>query len=290
MGGCFSWTIEWLQLWTVSRYGNLTDLAANSAGTIIGATMGYAAVRGKWFPEGLSQTRATSQWRLPAHGLLFLVVWLLWQTFPMFPVLSLIRLTQIFALMTPWSWRTFVESMLGFATLRLVLGRSPWLWIAIIVVPAQAFLLDRYLSLSILSGAALGGAVAELAGQGARSRLGLILPVWLVFEELRPFSFTQERHTFSWAPFGTWYEGSATSYYPVIFGKLFLYIAVVWGLRERSVGWLWAVFLPGLILAGGEWAQQFIPSRTPESTDVVLLLAGAVLLGLCEKGRREGQS
>jgi VanZ family protein len=53
---------------------------------------------------------------------------------------------------------------------------------------------------------------------------------------------------------------------------------------ERSAGarWIWALAAPGTILFAGELAQRYLPGRTPELTDLVLLTAGAVLLNLAE--------
>ena len=39
---------------------------------------------------------------------------------------------------------------------------------------------------------------------------------------------------------------------------------------------------PGVILFAGELAQCYLPGRTPEITDVILLAAGAVLLKVAE--------
>jgi VanZ family protein len=42
------------------------------------------------------------------------------------------------------------------------------------------------------------------------------------------------------------------------------------------------VLVPGAILFGSELAQRYLPGRTPEITDVVMLGAGAVLIHLAE--------
>jgi VanZ family protein len=279
-GSGLSWGIEWLQLWSVSRYGNLTDLTFNVAGTLAGASAAFVATRWHWFPHGLTPGGTTSRWRLTSVGVLFLAVWMSWQMFPFIPALSLGRLTDFVTLLAPWSWRGFVEALAGFGVLRFAAGRSPWLWFALAAVPAQAFLLDRAFAGSTLCGAGLGWAVAELAGAAGIRWMAIGLPTWLLFEELRPFSFTRDANPYHWAPFETWYEVSGETYYPVIFGKLFLDLAVIWVLRKRNGSWVWSAGVPGAILAGGEWMQQHIPGRTPESTDLVLLVAAAVLLTL----------
>ena len=106
-----------------------------------------------------------------------------------------------------------------------------------------------------------------------------LLVAWLVFEELRPFHFHGPPQAFGWLPFISWFAGASESYYGVIFGKLFFYTGIVWILRESTLRWLWAVAIPAFILAAGEAAQRYLPGRTPESTDLVLLAAGAFLLG-----------
>ena len=103
---------------------------------------------------------------------------------------------------------------------------------------------------------------------------------WLAFEELRPFHFHGSPQAFGWLPFIGWFAGASESYYGVIFGKLFFYTAIVWILRESKLRWSWAVAIPAFILAAGETAQRYLPGRTPESTDLALLAAGAFLL-LC---------
>ena len=105
-----------------------------------------------------------------------------------------------------------------------------------------------------------------------------ILLAWLAFEELRPFHFHESPQAFGWLPFISWFAGASESYYGVIFGKLFFYTGIVWILREYTMRWLWAVAIPAFILAAGESVQRYLPGRTPESTDLVLLAAGAFLL------------
>ncbi len=275
--GCgLSWTVEWLQLWTPTRYGNLTDLTSNSLGTVLGAGAAFAASR--W----LRGTGDLSAWAMTPRAWLFFAVWIFWQTFPFVPRIVLRSLTDLPSLLAPWSWHVSAETLLGSLVLSLVLGRSPWMLIAFAALPAQAFLLSRSLSPPALCGAIGGWWVARLETLRCRQWLGLVLPVWLLFEELRPFSLAEHPHAFGWAPFVSWYEVASIEYYPTIFGKLFLYLGVIWSLRERGVSRLWAVGIPALILACGEWAQQYLEGRTPESTDLVLLVAGAVLLELTE--------
>lgn len=279
--GCsLSGAIEWVQLWSTQRYGTYTDLLANSAGTLAGATAAHLAARWGWF-ERWNDPKRDSRWRIrPGTEPLF-GFWMLWQMFPFIPWISLPRLTGLANLTAPWSWLTMAECLAGFALLRLAMGRTYWLWAAFAALPAQAMLIDRALSPAALAGAALGWVLAE-RGLWEKIRPEVWLPAWLVFEELRPFRLAP-KHAFAWIPFSTWYEASSGNYYAVVFGKLFLYTAVVWSLRRQGSGWMKAVGIPALIAAIGEWAQQYLAGRTPESTEVLLVLAAAVLLAMFEE-------
>jgi VanZ family protein len=109
-----------------------------------------------------------------------------------------------------------------------------------------------------------------------------LLLIWLALEELRPFQFRTPAQPFSWLPFESWFVGALESYYGTFFGKLFFYAAILWVERSAGMRWIWALAAPGAILFAGELAQRYLPGRTPEITDVVLLLAGAVMLYLVE--------
>src|SRR6185503_16697295 len=106
---------------------------------------------------------------------------------------------------------------------------------------------------------------------------------FLAVEELRPFHLAAQSRAFIWAPFHSWFDASPEASYSIYFSKTFLYASVAWALRRGGLGWTSAVLIPALILAGCEWAQRYLEGRTPETTDLVLLAAGAALLKLCEK-------
>jgi hypothetical protein len=113
------------------------------------------------------------------------------------------------------------------------------------------------------------------------------LVAWLAVEEFRPFRFAAApRNTFTWAPFQSWFDSGPEANYPIYFSKAFLYTSVVWALRRCGLGWTAAVLVPAVILMAGESAQRFIDGRTPETTDLLLLAAGALLLSLCERRTR----
>lgn len=291
LAGCgLSFLIESLQLRALYRHGTWNDFTTNSLGTIAGATAAYVVARSQGRSRRLAKStarKAISLWSLQPTQTMFLILWILWQAFPFIPAIALSRLTQP---TVTWSWRTGAEVFLGFTALRAVVGNSPWLLIACAILPAQAFLVDRSLSVTALIGALLGYFAARLVDSRMPAALAFALPVWLAYEEFRPFQFVREPQPFTWAPFDSWFAVVAdSSYYPIIFWKLYIYTATVWSLRASGWRWLFAVGLPALILSSGEWAQVYLPGRTPETTDVVVLGIGAVLLAICSGKKRTAE-
>jgi len=112
--------------------------------------------------------------------------------------------------------------------------------------------------------------------------IAVVLLAWLAIGELQPYQFVTPPQPFLWLPFESWFTGAADSYYGILFWKLFFFTAILWMERRARIGWIWALAAPGLILALGEFAQCYLPGRTPETTDLVLLAIGAVLLNLAE--------
>jgi VanZ family protein len=216
-GTLVSFGVELAQLSIPSRSGNLTDLACNSAGTLLGIAVAIVATS----PPVASRLRVQ---RLPS--VLLFGLWAIWQAFLFLPRYGpAIDISHV---------------IVGLAVLALVFARS-----------------------------------------NIRAATPLLL-IWLAVEELRPFQFRGPPQPFWWLPFESWFVGAADSYYGSFFGKLFFYTAILYVERRSGMRWIWALAAPAAILAAGEFAQTYLPGRTPEITDVVLLAAGAVLLRVAE--------
>ncbi len=268
---CLSFSIEWLQMWTPSRYSTYNDWLTNSLGALVGALLAW------WNPWERASTlgRWAEVWRLSPRGTLFCTLWLLWFAFPFVPRIAIDAVYQQLTQPEPWAWGSFLSTGLAMASLRILLGPSPWLGVALAAVAAQPLLVDRTLSYAWVAGAAAGWSLAARIKASPRV-MGWLLLAWLVNEQFRPWTPSNSVTGFSWIPFATWYD-SSSHYYPVIFGKLYLYSTTPWMLRVAGVAWKWSVALPLLILLTGEWAQRYLPGRTPELSDPVLLLAGLAL-------------
>ena len=160
---------------------------------------------------------------------------------------------------------------------------------------ASAFLLPRNWSIIDVTHEMVGLLVLAVLAARRRIRsttaftlLSIVLLIWLSVEELRPFHFRAAAQPFWWLPFESWFVGAPDSYYATFFRKLFLYTAILWVERRAGMRWIWALAAPGAILFAGELAQRYLPGRTPEVTDVVLLAAGAMLLHLADPSEALG--
>ena len=219
-GTLVSFAVELAQLSIPTRFGNLTDLVSNSAGTLLGIAVVILATS----PPVASRLRV-----LYSPSVLLVGLWAVWQAFLFLP---------------------------------------------------------RYGPAIDISHVIVGLAVLALALVPWKIRAATpVLLIWLAVEELRPFQFRSPPQPFWWLPFQSWFVGAADSYYGTFFGKLFLYTAILCVERKSGMRWIWALVAPGAILAAGEFAQTYLPGRTPESTDLFLLAAGAMLLYLTEPSR-----
>lgn len=281
---CFliSLCIEVAQLFTLSRYGNLRDLAANTMGGALGASAAYMFLDPR-LARRIAPLLVTTPWKISAPAWLLLSLWMLWQTFPFVPYLSLYGVARsVYRLVRlEWPWNDAGRYLIAFHALAAATGvRSRWLWLAFLAVPGQLFFVNHALSVPAVAGAVAGWLAARAAPAAKLSAAALT--GWLVWEEFRPFRFTAEPRAFGWLPMGSLYE-TADADASIYFMKTFLYTAAVWALRRNGFGWKISLTVPAAILGAGEWAQRYIEGRTPETTDFLLLAAGAVLLKLCER-------
>jgi len=220
VGTLVSFTVEWTQLFIPIRVGNLTDLACNSVGTLVGVAVAFVAT---------SRPIASRARAVYSPGILLLGLWMAWQAFLFLP------------------------------------QYGPAIDVSHEIV--------GLLILALL-----------FTGRKIRATAPLML-IWLIVEELRPFQFRGPPQLFWWLPFESWFVGSFDAYYGILFGKLFLYTGILWVERKSGIRWIWALLAPLAILFAGELAQRYLPGRTPETTDLFLLIAGAVLLYLTEPSR-----
>jgi hypothetical protein len=187
---------------------------------------------------------------------------------------------------------TFVPSelALGFVALFVlaqVVEGGGWQIVALAALPAQAMIAGRMLSPGQILAAMAGLVIGRLARKRvAPSVVASLMLTWLLWEELRPFHFGPPQ-PFIWLPFAGLMTGEPDAYGGMILLKLFLYGAILWSMRTARASWAVAIAAPALLLAVGESTQRFLPGRTPETSDFVLLIAAALFLGAAEHSTRK---
>jgi VanZ family protein len=269
LGFGLSFAVEWTQRFTFLRVGNLDDLTSNTLGTVLGAITALA-------------------WRkLPrtdyGGGIVLAALWLVWNGFLMLPEFSRHALPREGSSV---AWFSSMNAFAGFFALSIALTPR-WVLLAILALAPVPALIGHPLALvERLLAVVAALALARLIPPRDARWLGLVFLLWLAFQEFEPFRFTAS-NDFQWLPFETLFYSDTAVYYPVVFEKAFFYTAIVWimrfqGASHQQGGWIWAVAMPGVVLAAGEAAQCWLPDRTPELTDLVLMSGGAFLLWLAE--------
>ena len=285
LGGALSLTMEVLQFYVPGRMPSLIDVVTNSAGTAIGVFVALIV----WPELGIDLGARGVKASAPA---LVLLSWAAYQLYPLFPALRISRLVAELGSLArsapvwPASAVEIWSAAAGWFAVALaaeaVFGRVRlwWLIAAMAVLPARLFLAGRHLTLDECLGAALGLLLWILLRH--RRHAGVVaIASAIVLRELAPFHFAAASAPFSWVPFGATLEALRQPAALTFLGKAFEYGAAVWLLRQAGMRY-WgagAAVAAGLVLM--EFAQRFLPGRTPEITDSVLaLLMTFALAGL----------
>ena len=267
-GFMLSFGIEEAQRYIPSRAADYNDLVANSLGTALGAIAAYVWQRAhrRWIPPALVR-------RFAPQGLVLASLWLAWNGFLL---LQLVGRRPLPSGDSPLGWMPAVNEVLGVAIIAIALrpSASPF------SNPAQ--------NAPSAAGLLQPDHVRRAGRFALKNTLAPVLLLWLAVQELIPFQWGV-RQDFSWLPFEGLFYVRPEIYYPILFGKLFFYTVVVWAMRFRGAAWFWSISIPLAMLAGGEWAQTYIPDRTPETTDLVLAAGGAFLLWMAAPGLSQTQ-
>jgi VanZ family protein len=285
LGLVLSSAIEMIQLFDDSRMCSLSDVASNVAGTAIGIAAG--ALYRRAFERLLSQHPASSLLR-PTGGLLLLCCWLGYQVFPLFPswgrtnlirrIASLehaaISPSDTLVVFAEWiAVACLVESIFKTKT-------SGWMAVLLLLVPARWLIAGRTLAWADIAGA-LGAFAVWLCTprRVLRRAAPVLLAGAVIVAELAPFHF-QGARSFNWVPFRGYFRSDWQDGFVVLFRKSFWYGSVIWLWRAAGFRLAWTTAIAAATLFLLERIQVYLPGRTPEITDSVLVVLMGVLLFL----------
>lgn len=279
-GFVLSASIEMLQLLVPGRRCGAIDLLNNTIGTaggVIAATLFEAVVGRKWM-DGHSR-RAVDR-----SALALLLIWVGSLLFPLFPVmwLAVFRGKLVSISQAPlFEFGTFVAALASWYAaglmLRSVVSDRFWLWASVALIPAQFFIMSRVPSLSALVGA-IAGVVLFVTLK--RRPVGWIFLALMVLRGLSPFRVGAP-HSFSLVPFGGFLSMDWQTGIRVLLEKFWNMGAAVWIFRAERMPLDRAIVIVTVVAALIEVGQMFLPGRTAEITDPMLVvLAGLAIRAL----------
>ncbi len=289
-GMLLSTSMELLQFYVPGRETSLADVCSNTIGSILGAGAGLL-LHQRFGAHILKPLR-----RHQSSGLI-LVCWLGYRLFPYAPVIDLhkywhaIRPLLVAPELPPLNLYRHTVIWLVLALVLDELFDTAWKYI---VFPLSVALLlcSRIVIVdAILSPAeALGAAIAVLCWFGFLARLPVrksvlfvLFVILVIVQALEPFHFSSSARPFTWVPFQGFLHGSIALNAQSFLEKTFLYGSLVW-LAVRA-GWRWktAVSVCGALVFALHLFQVYIPGRSAEITDVIILLMMSGVIRLLDR-------
>lgn len=276
LAGCaLSACIEMAQFYDPGRLGELTDVLTNTAGTIAGVVIALCLKR--------ELTRPFS--------VLLLACWLGNRLFPYLPhldfhvhmTLRVPSMLEVYKQATYWlAAAVILEAIFDAARSRIVLATM-----------VGIVLIVRLLVVALtISTAEVGGALIAVIAWMLLSRIArrvevvtILFAALVILQALDPFHFLTVPRQFEWVPFTGFITTSRENGIHVFFEKAFTYGCVVWLPVRAGASLPIATIAGAAIVFALRLAQVYLPGRSAESTDAVMVLLFGGLMYLLREPR-----
>lgn len=289
-GALLSMSVEYAQLWDLQRVSSLSDVYANSIGAFLGAVAGTA----------LAIDLHLSHWkelRRRPFAFLMILCWIAYRLFPFVPaidahkywhaVLPLLQQPSLkFTDLLPYFASWLAAGALLQSALGPVAGRYALPALLMAILCARIAISDVALSQAEIVGGFAAAAiwVAWLHTRKYRMPIvALALAATVVVDGLRPFRFLSAPRAFDWIPFLGLIDGSIWTSLPAHIFKFFLYGTLVWSLRRSGLSRLAATITAAVLVFLVHYLQIYLPGRSAEITDLVLVGMAAALMRTLER-------
>lgn len=289
LGTLVSLAIEVAQVYISLRVPSFADLALNAAGTALGAAGGLAW--GKLGELMHLPTRAEKPLRDPG-AVLLLALWLAWRLAPFLPQLDLAKLkaalqplihpqfdpVAVFVYLT--CWLVINQAIAAIVSrprrLELLLMVIAAVMVGQLLVTGHRFVPSELIALLLLLPIVV--LMHRLKPRPRRAALMLAVLTVLIIDGLAPFDFRPAVLRFDLWPFLGWLEPGLSAAiesirWPELFGKLFLFGALVWLTRQWGATLRFAVAFVTATVFAIEVVQMWLPQQTASITDPALALA-----------------
>ena len=270
VGFSLSLFVELFQFYDFGRVQAIADICSNTLGAMLGTGAAVAA------------RRRVSDIFLA----LLLVCWFGSRIYPALPPSSPMLALDIFRYFAAWlAVGLMFETLLGASRGRVALPLFSF-----------ASLLLRTFTAFAEPAEIVGAAAAAALWSGflwqmrARAKIVAILFVTLVvLLALAPFHFSANPRAFGWVPFRSFLESPPGAATRVFFEKAFLYGGMIWLMVRAGLSIGLSAAFGGTLVFGLRVMQVYLPARSAEITDAVLLLMLAGMMKLLALTAPEGR-
>jgi VanZ family protein len=284
VGALLSFFMESVQSDIVGRYSAMSDVYANVIGALLGATAGCLSRR-------LSGPART--FRDPS-AMLLLVSWWFSRLYPYVPVidghkywnaLKPLVFSPMFSgvdfyrhIVTWLAVALLLDALFGAARGRLAL---------VLLLPATLFARILIAEILLSPNEVAGGLAGVLLWitwlSRVRKRTAIVAGLFIistVLQGLEPFYLASTPHPFGWIPFRSLIQGSIETAVVSFLEKVFTYGSLVWLLMRLGFSWARSTLYGAVLVFAIRLVQVYLPGRSAEITDVIMLLMVAGIMRL----------
>jgi VanZ family protein len=291
LGALLSFSIELAQFFDTERVSSLSDFYMNVISAIGGVAVAWSG--------GIGWTRTA--WPSGARAVfarLLLLAWPIWRLYPYVPTIDLHKYWHsvrplIFEIgVSGYDVFRYTVIWLGMAFL-LETGfkpRRPARLLAVVmmgVVAAKIMIVGQSLSREELLGEALAFVVSAIFLWRYRTAgiigLAVLLIALVVSSRVLPWQIVPAHKAFQWIPFYGLLHGSLQVDVISLAEKFTLYGTVILVLLAAGVPLWTAVLLEFSLLFATSWLQLYMPGRSAEITDAVLVLVLGFIYAMMQR-------
>ncbi len=285
--------MELSQFFDAGRMTAASDVYLNTGGTSLGALAAVPLGGGAW--PALRRRMAGDPVAVSLLGAM-----LGYRLFPFVPTIDLHKYWQalkplvIDPQIAPYAvFRYFAIWLTASCLLGAIVGARPSRWAAALlagfVFGCKVVITELVLTPSEVAGAAAALGAWILLARLPRARMLIVAAVLcaaIVAQRLEPFEFAATARAFTWLPFRGFLYGSMAVNTASFLEKCFLYGSLLWLLGQARVPLGRATIGVAALLFATSYAEVYLPGRSAEITDtVIVLLIGAVLAVMRPRAR-----
>jgi hypothetical protein len=171
-----------------------------------------------------------------------------------------------------------LQALIGVARSRVGFG-----WLVFLALAARAWVAGTALSAEPVWGGLLAVLIWIMFLWRWNQRAALIASLFAIhvaLDALRPYQFSLHARNFSLVPFRSYLQGPRDSGVYSFFNKVFMYGTLVWAMVVAGWRWRTAAAVAAALVLVLRLVQVYLPGRSAEITDTIMVLALAGLMKL----------